>query len=87
MFRLLSVDDVPGLVISNFQFLIPTSQSAISSVVEHLLHTQGVVGSIPTSRISNRSIVRADETLTTFIIDANDSTMSPTAVLGVARWR
>src|SRR5438034_340221 len=36
----------------NFQFLISNSRSqrAISSVVEHLLHTQGVAGSIPASR-------------------------------------
>ena len=36
----------------NFQFLISNSKSqrAISSVVEHLLHTQGVAGSIPASR-------------------------------------
>jgi hypothetical protein len=39
----------------NFSFLISnsTSQRAISSVVEHLLHTQGVAGSIPASRISS----------------------------------
>jgi hypothetical protein len=39
-----------GLVISNSLFLIAISIRAISSVVEHLLHTQEVVGSIPTSR-------------------------------------
>src|ERR1700719_2012229 len=39
----------------NFSFLISNSESqrAISSVVEHLLHTQGVAGSIPASRISS----------------------------------
>jgi hypothetical protein len=50
-------NDVPlltlsGLVIFNFQFLIAISIRAISSVVEHLLHTQGVAGSIPASRRS-----------------------------------
>ena len=40
-----------GLVISNSLFLVALSIRAISSVVEHLLHTQGVAGSIPASRI------------------------------------
>ena len=40
-----------GLVISNSLFLIATFTRAISSVVEHLLHTQGVAGSIPASRM------------------------------------
>jgi hypothetical protein len=40
-----------GLVIFNSLFLIASSIRAISSVVEHLLHTQGVAGSIPASRI------------------------------------
>ena len=42
--------DVVGLVIFNFYLLISVSTGAISSVVEHLLHTQGVAGSIPASR-------------------------------------
>jgi hypothetical protein len=48
----LNFADVAGLVIFNFYFLIAFSRRAISSVVEHLLHTQGVAGSIPASRIS-----------------------------------
>ncbi len=48
----LNFADVVGLVIFNFYFLIAVSTGAISSVVEHLLHTQGVAGSIPASRSS-----------------------------------
>src|SRR6266403_1278288 len=66
----LNFADVAGLVIFNFYFLIAFSRRAISSVVEHLLHTQGVAGSIPASRtLRKTALAPAAETKELAILD------------------